>query len=198
MKILFAAPDRDLLECYKKLLAPDLGEIVTSFDGTHVLSLLSSEQFDIAVLDETIPRIEFGTIVALMRETNLPVVGLINGPVSVSRLTGKSIANEYLSYPFTTKDMMKKINDVAKKAESDEKMYVSGLEIDVGDFRIKDGSFLTASEIDVLMSLINGYPVSESEGAYVSALNAKLSKAGSKTAIKYRTKKGFELVNTDE
>ena len=47
MRILFAAPDRDLLECYKKLLESDFGETVTAFDGTQVYSLMSAEKFDI-------------------------------------------------------------------------------------------------------------------------------------------------------
>ena len=198
MKVLFAAPDRDLLECYKKLLEPDLGEIVTSFDGTQVLSLLSSESFDVAILDEMIPRVEFGRIVARMREKKLPVIGLINEPVNVIRLTGVPTANDYLSYPFSAKDVIKIINDTAEKAASDEKLDVSGLEIEVGDFRIRGGSYLTAGEIDVLKSLVNGDTVTESMGAYVSALNEKIAKAGSKATIKYKTKKGFELVTCDE
>ena len=198
MKVLFAAPDRDLLECYKKLLEPGLGEIVTSFDGTQVLSLISSESFDIAVLDETIPRVGFGAIVARMREKKLPVIGLINEPVSVSRLTVEPTANAYLSYPFGAEDMINTIKDVAEKAASDEKLDVPGLVIDVGDFRIRGGPSLTAGEIDVLKSLLNGGSVTESEGAYISALNAKFAKSGSAATIKYRTKKGFELVRCDE
>ena len=42
MKILFAAPDRDLLECFKQLFETDLGETVTAFDGTQVMTLLSA------------------------------------------------------------------------------------------------------------------------------------------------------------
>ena len=116
----------------------------------------------------------------------------------MSRLNGEPTANDYLSYPFNARDVIKKINDTAEKAASDEKLDVSGLEIDVGDFRIRGGSYLTAGEIDVLKSLVNGDSVTESKGVYVSALNAKLSKAGSKATIKYRTKKGFELVTCDE
>ena len=35
MKILFAAPDRDLLECYKQLFEADLGQTAAAFDGTR-------------------------------------------------------------------------------------------------------------------------------------------------------------------
>lgn len=198
MKVLFAAPDRDLLECYKKLLAPELGEIVTTFDGTQVLSLIASESFDVAVVDETIPRVAFPAIVARMREKKLPVIGLIHEPVSVSRLTGAQAANAYLSYPFHPEDMVQIIRDTAEKAASEERLDVFGLKIDVGDFRMRNGSYLTGGEIDVLKSLLGGGSVTAGEGAYVSALNVKLAAAGSQATVKYRTKKGFELVRGDE
>ena len=57
MKILFAAPDRDLLECFRKLLETDLGETVTAFDGTQVLTLLASESVDAVILDRDLPRV---------------------------------------------------------------------------------------------------------------------------------------------
>ena len=37
MRILLAAPDRDLLDCYRSILQADFGETVTAFDGTQVL-----------------------------------------------------------------------------------------------------------------------------------------------------------------
>ena len=95
MKILLASLDRDLLECYKKLLEPDLGQIVTAFDGTQVLSLLSTERFDIAVLDNELPRIEYGKLFGQAKEKNVPVIALIND-VCIRQIQ----ADAYLKYPF--------------------------------------------------------------------------------------------------
>ena len=198
MKILFAAPDRDLLECCKKLLEDDFGEVVTAFDGTQVLSLLSSEKFDAAILDEAIPRIGFEKLIARMRETELPVIGLINEPISVHRLVGENVANAYISYPFNVEDLAKKIGDTVEKAASGEKFDFFGLEIDVARFRMTGGPYLTAKETDVLKSLLNGETLTDDEGAQISALNLKLSGVGSKTTITYIAKKGFETVTRDE
>ncbi|MBR6915826.1 MAG: response regulator, partial [Clostridia bacterium] len=82
MKILFAAPDRDLLECFKQLLAGEFGETVTAFDGTQVLTLLSAENFDAVILDRALPRVDHKTLVARIREKDLPSVVLTDEPVS--------------------------------------------------------------------------------------------------------------------
>ena len=96
MKILFAAPDRDLLECFRKLLETDLGETVTAFDGTQVLTLLATESVDAVILDRDLPRVDHPTLVSRIREKNIPVVVLTDGPVTAAMLTGEPTANEYL------------------------------------------------------------------------------------------------------
>lgn len=95
MKILLASPERDLLKCYKALFEADLGETVTAFDGTQVLSLLSAEAFDIALLDNELPRIEYGKLIGQAKENNVPVIALTNGAD-----TSQINANAYLKYPF--------------------------------------------------------------------------------------------------
>ena len=108
MKILFAAPDRDLLECYKKLLVDDFGETVTAFDGTQVISLLMSENFDVLILDRNIPRVDHKTIVERANEKNVPVIVLTDEPAGVRR-AGEPSANGRLAYPFTFAEIKKKI-----------------------------------------------------------------------------------------
>ena len=115
MKILFAAPDRDLLECYKKLLQKDFGEIVTAFDGTQVLSLLSNETFDITVIDKSLPRIDFGTLISHIKGKELPVIVLTNEPPGVKGRTDGPTAIEYLSYPFTSQELLEAIKYASKE-----------------------------------------------------------------------------------
>ncbi|MBR0231496.1 MAG: response regulator [Clostridia bacterium] len=101
MKILFAAPDRDLLECYKKLLETDLGETVTAFDGTQVITLLSTESFDIALLDRNLPRVDHKTIIERANAKNVPVVVLTDGPAGLRNKADEPVPDGMLSYPFT-------------------------------------------------------------------------------------------------
>ena len=198
MKILFAAPDRDLLECYTQLLTSDFGEIVTAFDGTQVLSLLSAERFDLVILDRDIPRIEHKRILSRIRDARIPAVLLTNSPVSARPLTEEPLPSAFLSYPFTPQHLADVLRDTLEKAASGQRMTVCGIGVDVAGFRFADGPSLCAREIDVWKALTDGAPVTTDDGAYISALNTKLARMGTKVKIRYKTGKGFALVNEDE
>ena len=110
MKILFAAPDRDLLECYKKLLEADIGQTVTAFDGTQVLTLLATEGFDILILDWKIPRVDHKTIIESANRKKIPVIVLTDEHPG-GRQSEEPVPNGILSYPFTFSDIKKIILD---------------------------------------------------------------------------------------
>lgn len=198
MKILLAAPDRDFLACFSKLLEGEFGEIVTAFDGPQIMASLSAEPLDAVVLDSDLPRMASKTIIARVQEKGVPVLVLTPSPVSAHQLTGEPLPNGYLAYPFSAATLTKALRDMLEKGASGERLSVGEVEIDVPAFRIRGGSRLTGGEIDVIRALQKGEPLSTDRGAYISAINAKLAQVGSKASVKYRAKKGFELVNEDE
>ena len=114
MKILFAAPDRDLLECYRQLLETDLGETVTAFDGTQTLTLLAAESFDILIVDQKILRVDSKTITGRANVKNIPAVVLTDDPAGARR-SEETSANGRLSYPFTFAEIKKTILDTLEK-----------------------------------------------------------------------------------
>lgn len=120
MRVLFAAPDRDLLECYQKLLEADLGETVTAFDGTQVLFLLASETFDAAVLDRELPRVPCGTLIARMKEQKLPVIVLTKEPSNARRPKDVPSADAYLEYPFEGCELAELIRKTTGKGSEQE------------------------------------------------------------------------------
>ena len=95
-------------------------------------------------------------------------------------------------------ELKKAISETADRAVSGTRMNAGGVEIDVSAFRIVNGEYLTAGQIDVLRALQKGEPVDEKDKAYIGALNAALERSGAKARIKYETGKGFELVTNDE
>lgn len=105
MRILLAAPDRDLLECYGKILEADFGETVTVFDGAQVISLILSEYFDAVILDCDIPLAKNTKLIERIRGRGIPVIALINDPVSLRELSQNTPANAYLYYPFTPREL---------------------------------------------------------------------------------------------
>ena len=198
MRILFAAPDRDLLECYKAILEADFGETVTAFDGTQVIALLSAERFDVLLLDRDIPRIGYDRLIARAQRDGLPVIVLTDDAVSTAQLTQEVLPNAFLLYPFTPEQVGRVLRDTMEKASSGETLRFGGLGLDVSGFRIVGGPRVTAKEIDAVRSLINGGAEASAGGAYICALNEKFARIGAGARIRYRAKKGFELVTEDE
>ena len=198
MRILFAAPDRDLLQCYKKLLEYEYSEVVTAFDGTQVIYLLSAESFDIVILDSNIPRINFKTILSGVQNRHIPVIVLTDEPISAKQLSQEPLPNMILSYPFTSEHIKSAICNITDKVLSEEQFKIKDVEIDVSKFRIVSGPRLTSDEIDVLKSLSSGEAVPVDSRVYIGALNDKFSQIGSAARIEYKIKKGFVLVSKNE
>ena len=121
MKILFAAPDRDLLECFKKLLEADLGQTVTAFDGTHVISLLATESFDILILDRKLPRVEHEVMIERANSKNIPVIVLTDESAGVRRHAQEPLPNVRMSYPFTFADIKETVLGTLEKSRSKER-----------------------------------------------------------------------------
>lgn len=117
MRILLAAPDRDLLGCYGKLLAADVGETVTAFDGTQVLSLLGTENFDVAVIDCSLPRVKTEVLTGRLKEHGIPVIILTNRHVDDPN------ADAQISYPFNEEDLVQLINNTAGSGNKSEVKY---------------------------------------------------------------------------
>ena len=98
VRILFAAPDRDLLACYEKLLR-ERGEVVTAFDGTRVISLFSSRPFDLLILDKNTPRISFRDLIERAKRDGIPTLLLTD------EAPDPLPAAAVLQYPFLPEDL---------------------------------------------------------------------------------------------
>jgi len=198
MRILLAAPDRDLLECYQEILKEEFGEVVSAFEGTQVLSLLKTENFDAVVLDQEIPRVDTGRLLREMNDRDIPVILLRDSAVTAHELESEDLASTYLSYPFYPDEIIRAVRETREKAQSAEKLRIDGCGIEIEGFRIVGGPRVTSGEIDVLRTLLGGGTVTADEGAYISALNNKFAGIGALPRIRYRAEKGFELVTTNE
>lgn len=191
MRVLFAAPDRDLLACCRQLLEADLGETVTAFDGARALSLLGTERFDAAVFDRDLPRIGTKVLLERTRDAGVPAIVLINEPISVRLLTEDPLPSAFLAYPFPFDRLRETLADVTEKTCAGERLAYAGMEIDVAGFRIAGGPSLTAEEIDVLRALEKQESVPADRAPFVSALNAKFARLGLNAGIRYCSQKGF-------
>ena len=198
MRILLAAPDRDLLQCCSELLARDAGETVTAFDGTQVMTLLDTESFDLTLLDRSLPRIGSPHIIARMNERRIPTVVLLNSTVKMQDLMEQPLPVDYLSYPFDPEELLNEVKDVVALASSGEQLSFGDMEADTVTFRLKGGERITAAEFRMLKSLLTGQRLEKAGlGVYAGALNEKLAKQHSRVRIRYRAGEGYQLVKDE-
>ena len=198
MRILLAAPDRDLLQCCSELLAQDAVETVTAFDGTQVMALLDTESFDLTLLDRSLPRIAAPHIIARMNERRIPTVVLLNSAVTLPNLMEQPLAVDYLSYPFDTAELLEEVRNVIEIAASEEQIAFGDMQANAYDFRLNGGDRITASEFRLLKALINGQRMDKAIlGVYAGALNEKLAKQNSRVRIRYRAGEGYQLVEDE-
>ena len=199
MKILFAAPNRDLLRGYQKILSEDFGETVIAFDGAQLLRLLANGAYTIAILDRSLPRVRYELLLGQLEREKIPVITLLHEPVSVKDLTEQPLANAFLSYPFQAEELSGLIQEVLTKRQSEEHLPFANTALETANFRLHGGAALTAAEINVLRCLLSREAISrENGGVLVSALNHKFLQSSVKAKIQYETGKGFILVTDDE
>ncbi len=204
MNILLADSNRDLLQCYEKLLAMDGHTVTTAFDGTQVAALLAPEKYDIAILEQRLPRMALDRLLQDLDRDRIPVIVLTEGPVTVKTLLGNTLPNAYLIFPFLPEDLKRMIREVTERSRSAETLHRGGVAVDVGGFRI-DGTAvrLTNGEIKLRRALSAPRRTAGNRTrVMIQALNEKLKstgKNGEKTArIIYEMEKGYRLVNGND
>ena len=197
MNVLLADANRDFLQCYQTLLAMDGHRVTTAFDGAQVISLMRRDTFDIAIMEESLPRIEMDQLLKTLGEKRIPVILLVNGKVTVNTLLRSRQPSAYLSFPFLPADLAGMMDAVMEKARSGETLRCQGVEVDVSGFRFSGSQvLLTNGEIDLLRALDTPRKTAgKRTRVMIQALNEKMKGLGLKTRIKYEMEKGYRLVN---
>ena len=197
MKILLADSDRDFLQSYQKLLTMDGHEVTTAFDGAQAVSLLGTEAFGFAVLEEHLPRIENEQLLQFLEKNRIPSIVLTDSSVTVKRLLNPVLPHAYLAFPFLPDDLTGMIEAVAEKTHATESLFRCGVEVDVARFCFSGTpTRLTNDEIDLFDALQEPLKAAgKRTRILIQALNEKLRRIGSGTRVLYEIEKGYRLVN---
>ena len=199
IKILLAAPNRDLLQSYQKILSGKYGDAVTAFDGPQLLALLARGRYDLAVLDRTLPRVEYALLMRQLKRENIPVITCLPEPVTTGLLAEHPLANAFVAYPFQPEELYALIESVMEKRSCTEALAFANTALEAGAFRLRGGSELTCAEIDALRHILAREPLAQRDsGMLVSALNHKFARDAAGARIQYESGKGFYLVTDDE
>lgn len=219
MRILLAEDERALSRALIKIFEKNNYSVDAVYNGEDALSFLESGNYDIAVLDIMMPKLDGMTVLKKIRAHN--------NPIPVIMLTAKSGvddkvealdsgANDYLTKPFDTKELLARIRAATRQKHTpDCRINVGNITLDRSKYELSSpyGSFrLTSKEYQIMeLLMINPYNILSTEKVmervwgfdsdteinvvwvYISYLRKKLSALSSDIEIKVRRNAGYSL-----
>lgn len=162
MRILVVEDERDLNRIICKRLAAAGYTTDACYDGREALDYLESAEYDAAIFDVMMPRLDGFTAVRRLRERGdaTPVLFLTARDAVSDRVEGLDLgANDYLVKPFSFDELLARIRAMTRKATgSVTNVFTCGdLSLDTASHRVTRGGKnidLSAKEFAVLEFMI--------------------------------------------
>ena len=220
MRLLLAEDEKELSNALVTILKHNNYSVDAVYDGLEALDYLQAENYDGAILDIMMPKMDGLTVLKKLRASgsDLPVLMLTAKSEIDDRVLGlDSGADDYLTKPFATKELLARIRSMTRRqAEVTDNVLRYGnikldratfeLSADQGNFHLANKEFqmmemlMTNPKIlistDRFMEKIWGYD-SEAEinvvWVYISYLRKKLSAINANVIIKASRGAGYSL-----
>lgn len=219
MRILLAEDEKSLARALSKIFEKNHYSVDAVHNGEDALLYLQSGNYDVAVLDIMMPKMDGITVLRKLRAQGdpLPVLLLTAMAETDDKVLGlDSGANYYLTKPFDTKELLAAIRAITRvQTEVDNKLTFGNITLDRATFELASptGSFRLANKefqmMDVFMSnprhLISAERLMEkiwgfdSEAeinvvwVYISYLRKKLAALQASIVIKASRNAGYSL-----
>ncbi|MBO7407673.1 MAG: response regulator transcription factor [Clostridia bacterium] len=203
MRILLTISDRDLLKALETLLEADGHELATAFDGVQALAKVDDAEFELAVVDNGLARVELETLAADIAGRGIPVVVLTDKIVTRELLEQALPVCAYLPYPFEPDALRAVLSETADKTTRKATFTAGDVLADEGGSRLRYGNgvdaaeiCVTAAELEFLKAVAGGgeLPDGFTKHIYIGALNTKFGRLGAHSRIAYIPGKGYGLV----
>ena len=225
MRLLLAEDEKSLARAVSAILEKNNFSVDVVYDGADALDWLRAGNYDGAVLDIMMPKMDGITVLKTIRaEGNMLPVLLLTAKSEIDdKVEGlDSGANDYLTKPFAAKELLARIRAMtrAQTAQPSSTLSVGNLTLDRATFELKSpsGSFRLANkEFQMLETLmanpktlvsterfmekIWGYDA-EAEinvvWVYISYLRKKLTALNANVQIKATRNAGYSLEVTED
>lgn len=163
--ILIIDDDEELCELVSEYLAAEGFQSTCVHDGAAGLEKARSNDFDLAILDVMLPKMNGFEVLSNIRETSdLPVLMLTARGDDVDRIGGLEIgADDYLPKPFNPRELLARLRAILRRIGNDdenalaEKIIVDDLDLSRSARAVtRDGEelSLTSVEFDLLAALL--------------------------------------------
>jgi two-component system, OmpR family, response regulator len=163
VRILLAEDDEDTAGFIRRGLRELGHNVILTADGLDALHLLSTEEFDLAVLDRMLPRLDGASIVKRARDAGnqIPIMLLTALGRIEDRVFGlEAGADDYLVKPFAFSELAARVNALARRKTCDPESAIlehGGISVDLLKREVvRDGVsvLLQAREFRILEELM--------------------------------------------
>lgn len=219
MRILLAEDERSLARALVHILEKNNYSAEAVYDGEEALRYLETGNYDAAILDIMMPKMDGITVLRRLRAqgNTIPVIMLTAKAEVDDKVLGlDSGANDYLTKPFETKELLARIRAMTRNQQTpDSKLKMGNITLDRATFELSSptGTFRLANKEFQMMEMLMlnqnqlisterfmekiwGYDA-EAEinvvWAYISYLRKKLSALDADIQIKAARNAGYSL-----
>lgn len=224
MRILLAEDEKALAKAIVKIFEKNNYSADAVYDGEEALAYIESGNYDVAVLDIMMPKLDGISVLKKVRASGnrIPILMITAKSEIEDRVLGlDSGANDYLPKPFDTRELLARIRAITRtNEETDTKLGFGNITLDRATFELSSptGSFRLANKeyqmmeyflsnprriisAEQFMEKIWGYD-SDAEinvvWVYISYLRKKLTALGADIAIKASRNAGYSLEVCDD
>ena len=220
MRILLAEDERSLSKAIVALLEKNNYSVDAVYDGDEALSYIEAGNYDAVILDIMMPKRDGISALREMRAKgcNIPVLILSARSEVDDKVLGlDSGANDYLTKPFSVKELLARLRAMTRKGEGqiDSTLKFGNLTLDLATYELSSpsGSFKLANKEFQMMDMLMRNPThlisterfmekiwgydSDAEinvvWVYISYLRKKLVNLGADVEIKAHRNSGYSL-----
>lgn len=164
MRILLAEDERSLSRVLVRIFQKNNYSVDAVYDGEEALAYLQSGNYDAAVLDIMMPKVDGLTVLKKVRDagSRLPILLLTAKSEVDDKVLGlDSGANDYLAKPFDTKELLARIRSMTRnQATADTKLRLGNVALDRASFELSSptGSFRLANKEFQMMEFLMSNP----------------------------------------
>ena len=164
MRILLAEDEKALSRVLCTIFEKNNYSVDPVYNGEDALFYLQSGNYDVAVLDIMMPKMDGITVLKKLRETGsrMPVLMLTAKSEVEDKVMGlDSGANDYLAKPFDTKELLARIRAITRnQTAADNKLRMGNISLDRSTFELSSpsGSFRLANKEFQMMEFFLSNP----------------------------------------
>lgn len=221
MKLLLVEDEKSLSRVLVKILKNNNYSVDAVFNGEDALEYLRTYEYDAAIMDIMIPKIDGIEVLKRIRSENnrTPIIMLTAKSQIEDKVFGlDSGANDYLTKPFDTRELLARIRNITRgKNEVDNKLSIGDIKLDKLTYELSSNfgsTKLTSKEfqmmemlmqnpniiisIDTFFEKIWGYDNETGISVvwvYISYLRKKLKDLKSNVKIKVSRNIGYYIEN---